>query len=272
MTTFIKIPFAQSGDKVNPPDTDAAGGVNWTQGYPAAYSKDPATDPSAKRIEREDFNGVLNRLSTAINEIQVGGAAPWISPADNGGAARPYSAGNLVSYNNIIWISLIDNNTGIPSIANNWMAAGGPCIGDVVFRARNKPPVQPGAVFMLANGAIAAPTSYPYYAATVEASGVLPDYRGRFLRILDNGKGADVNRQPDSQQNEQVNFSTLKFYGSGGGVGNATVFDATTGVVGIYTNGITQGQIPGVVMQAFSPTDGETRPTNIAITAYVRVG
>lgn len=120
MTTFIKIPFAQSGDKTNPPDTDAAGGVNWTQGYPIAYSKDPATDPAAKRIEREMFNGLLNRLSTAINEIQQNGVAPWIAPADNGGVAYAYAKGIVVSYNGSIWGSLVDANTVEPVEGPNW--------------------------------------------------------------------------------------------------------------------------------------------------------
>lgn len=120
MTTFIKIPFAASGDKVNPPDTDAAGGVNWTQGYPAAYSKDPAIDPSAKRIEREDFNGILNRLSMAINEIQENGVAPWIAPADNGGTPYAYSKGIVVSYNGSIWGSLVASNTTVPTESANW--------------------------------------------------------------------------------------------------------------------------------------------------------
>lgn len=118
MTTFIKIPFASSGDKTNPPSTDASGGVNWTQGYPVAYSKDPATDPSAKRIEREMFNGLLNRLSSAINEIQQNGVAPYISAADNGGSAFAYGKGVLVIYNGELYKSMKTANTTVPT-ANN---------------------------------------------------------------------------------------------------------------------------------------------------------
>lgn len=124
MTTFIKIPFASSGDKTNPPDTDAAGGVNWTQGYPIAYSKDPATDPSAKRIEREYMNGLFNRLSTAINEIQTSGIAPFITSADNGGSPFVYSKGALVSLGGVNYISSADNNTTTPPNAA-WFALPG---------------------------------------------------------------------------------------------------------------------------------------------------
>lgn len=114
MTTFVKVPFAQSGDKTDPPITDPAGGVNWTQGYPQAYSKDPATDPAAKRIEREGFNGVLNKLSTAINEIQVKGVATYITASDNGGSAFAYSKGSVVSLSGNIYRSTVDNNTTTP--------------------------------------------------------------------------------------------------------------------------------------------------------------
>lgn len=128
MTTFIKIPFAQSGDKTNPPDTDVAGGVNWTQGYGTAYSKDPAADPSAKRIEREEFNGVLNRLSTAIREIQYNGITPYITPSDNGGSAFAYDKGVLVLYQEEVYQSRIAGNVSLPSVAADWYKLS---IGDV---------------------------------------------------------------------------------------------------------------------------------------------
>lgn len=120
MTTLIKVPFAQSGDKTIPPVTDPAGGVNWTQGYPTAYSKDPATDPSAKRIEREMFNGILFQLSKAISEIQTTGVSPFISSADNGGTPYAYGIGSIVWYNNTLWRSLIDANTTTPAEGSNW--------------------------------------------------------------------------------------------------------------------------------------------------------
>lgn len=271
MTTLIKIPFAQSGDKTIPPATDVSGGVNWTQGYPSAYSKDPATDPSAKRIEREEFNGILFQLSTALNEIQQNGAAQWISPADNGGSAVQYKAGALVSYQGIIWMSLIDNNTGTPSIAGNWMVPAGPAIGDVCFRFKNSIPVIPGAMFMLANGTTISPTSYPHYARTVDATGKIPEYRGTFLRVLDNGAGRDPGRVMDTVQIESVNFDTLRYYGPGSGSGNVTTIALANATGAVYTNGINQASSGGVA-RAFSPITGETRPTNTAIAAYIRIG
>ncbi|HGX4465268.1 TPA: hypothetical protein ACNEXA_002595 [Escherichia coli] len=121
MTSFIKVPFASSGDKAAVPDTDAGGGVNMTQGYGQAYSLDPATDPSAKRIERDKMNWLFNRITQAINEIQSGGVAPFITSADNGGSAFSYGKGALVSLSGVVYQSLVASNTSTPPGAN-WSA------------------------------------------------------------------------------------------------------------------------------------------------------
>ena len=120
MTTFIKTPFADSGDKATIPTTDASGNVNWSQGFPADYSKDPDTDPSAKRIEREDFNGMMNALSKAINEIQKRGVASFITAADNGGSAFVYESGAIVYYNANLYQSFINNNNSLPTDSRKW--------------------------------------------------------------------------------------------------------------------------------------------------------
>ena len=120
MTTYIRTPFAENGDKAAVPQTDAAGNVNWSQGYPNNYSKDPATDPSAKRIERKEFNDVLNTISKAIREIQTTGVAPFITAADNGNGAFPYGLGAIVSYNNKTYQSLKANNSSLPTVAADW--------------------------------------------------------------------------------------------------------------------------------------------------------
>lgn len=121
MTSFIKVPFASSGDKSAVPDTDSGGSVNMTQGYGQAYSLDPATDPSAKRIERDKMNWLFNRITQAINEIQSSGVAPFITSADNGGAAFSYGKGALVSLGGVVYQSLVANNTATPPGAN-WSA------------------------------------------------------------------------------------------------------------------------------------------------------
>ena len=121
MTSFIKVPFASSGDKTAVPDTGSGGSVNMTQGYGQAYSLDPATDPSAKRIERDKMNWLFNKITQAINEIQSSGVAPFITSADNGGSAFSYGKGALVSLGGVVYQSLVANNTSTPPGAN-WAA------------------------------------------------------------------------------------------------------------------------------------------------------
>lgn len=136
MTSLIKIPFAQSGDKTPVPNTDPSGGVNMTQGYPLGYSKDPATDPQAKRIERELFNGLMNLITTAINELQVNGVAPFITSSDNGGSPFAYGMGATVLYNGRLWTSLANNNTETPSTtALNWSLV--PTFSDITSNIGN---------------------------------------------------------------------------------------------------------------------------------------
>ena len=114
MTSLIKVPFASSGDKTAVPETDASGGVNMTQGYGQAYSLDPATDPSAKRIERDKMNWIFNLITKAINEIQTTGIAPFITSADNGGSPFLYGQGAMVSLAGVVYQSLEAANTTTP--------------------------------------------------------------------------------------------------------------------------------------------------------------
>ena len=114
MTSLIKVPFASSGDKTAVPDTDAGGSVNMTQGYGQAYSLDPATDPSAKRIEREKMNWLFNLITSALKEIQAGGITPFITSADNGGVPYSYGKGATIILGGVVYQSLADSNTTTP--------------------------------------------------------------------------------------------------------------------------------------------------------------
>jgi len=118
MTSLIKIPFADSEDKTAVPVTDAGGGVNMTQGYGQAYSLDPATDPSAKRIKRLLMNGLFNLITKAIQEIQISGVAPFITTDDNGGSPYSYAKGAIVSLGGSVYQSLTTGNTSTPPGVN----------------------------------------------------------------------------------------------------------------------------------------------------------
>ncbi|WP_312624963.1 hypothetical protein [Scandinavium sp.] len=88
--------------------------MNMTQGYGQAYSLDPATDPSAKRIEREKMNGLFNLITSAIGEIQVGGVGQFITADDNGGVPYSYGKGAIALLGGVVYQSLVDANTDTP--------------------------------------------------------------------------------------------------------------------------------------------------------------
>lgn len=283
MTAFIKIPFAGSGDKTPIPDTDPSGGVNMTQGYPVAYSKDPAIDPSAKRIERELFNGLMNRITAAINEIQVNGVAPFITTADNGGTPFAYGKGAIVIYNNITWMNMVANNATTPSVANSWLALGGPMIG-IPFPWQNTAlPDFPGAIFMKCNASNFNAAAYPLYAA-INPSLKTPELRGEFIRGWDDGRGVDAGRallsaQLDALQNITGAFSSADNNTQVGTLGALTgVFagDQSINRVPVWTGtAVTVGsRYAAATFDAsrVARTATETRPQNIAFNYIVRVG
>lgn len=121
MTKYIRVPFADSGDKADVPVASASdGSVSFVQGYPIAYSLDPETDTAAKRIERPKMNFLFNQITAAIQEMQQGGVAPYITADDNGGSAYAYAQGAVVLYNGVVYQSLVANNTQLPTVAANW--------------------------------------------------------------------------------------------------------------------------------------------------------
>ena len=248
MTTFIKIPFASSGDKTNPPDTDAAGGVNWTQGYPIAYSRDPATDPSAKRIEREGFNGTLNVITKAINELQSNGVGTFITSADNGGSPFAYGLGALAILNGVVYQSKVDANVTTPPGAS-WQAivttAPGRLIGVKVLSSSGTYTKTPGTDFIEVEGwggGAGAGVCGPQSNTTRSASG--GGGGGAYARVRFNSGFDSVSYTIGSKGNGGTQasgnggngtssiFGTLMSLAGGGGtVAGVSVVNSQTGLV-----------------------------------------
>lgn len=124
------IPFALSGTKTTVPDTNPGdGSVNYTDGYGANYSLDPATNPAALNIERAKLNELIYELSNAILSWEIHTTADFITSAENGGSAYSYGAGDRVRYDDgsgfKIYESLVNSNAQLPT-GGNWMIASGP--------------------------------------------------------------------------------------------------------------------------------------------------
>lgn len=108
MAKYFKTAFAKNGDRATVPDnTQVDGSVSFEQGYGIDYERDQETDPQAKDIGRESFNGLFHDMTEAVGEIQSSGVAQWIS-------GIKYPKGALVWRNKVLHLSIVDANTSAP--------------------------------------------------------------------------------------------------------------------------------------------------------------
>ncbi len=121
MTKFLKVPFAENGDKQSIPDAPTTDGhVSFSEGWGDDYERDLKTDPNAKPVGRKEMNGILNAITVAIRQYQTSGFPEFITAAANGGTAYAYGKGVIVQYGASQYASLTDNNTSTPGTDNNW--------------------------------------------------------------------------------------------------------------------------------------------------------
>lgn len=128
---YIRIPFANAGDRNEVPAESVDGAISFTTGYGPRYSEDPDTSATARRIQRINFNGLMFRAFFELQQYQQFGVPEYILPADNNAVPFPYSTGALVRYNptdgttsgpgTLVYRSLVDNNTELPTVAANWL-------------------------------------------------------------------------------------------------------------------------------------------------------
>ncbi|EPE3205493.1 phage tail protein [Cronobacter sakazakii] len=123
-------------------------------------------------------------------------------------------------------------------------------------------------VFLKVNGASFDKNKYRKLGVAYP-SGVLPDMRGEFMRGYDDGRGVNPSQALLGWAADEFKTHKHPFIGSGGTVGNNTVFGFESGIKAIYTNGINQPD--GSVEPAFQdPGGAETRPRSVAFNFIVR--
>ncbi|EIY9857758.1 phage tail protein [Escherichia coli] len=124
-----------------------------------------------------------------------------------------------------------------------------------------------GMVFLKFNGAKFSATDYPVL-AKVFPSLVLPEARGDFIRIWDDGRGVDSGRALLSAQSDDFKTHEHKILGLNGS-GSNVVFGTVSNASPLYTSGVSQPA--GSALPAFqNPGGTETRPRNIAFNFLVR--
>lgn len=112
---FFRIPFASSGDVAPIPDGPLGdGSLSYAEGFSFDYERNPASDPAAKRIPRDQTNELYKAITENLGEWQRFTAPQWITAADNGGVSYGYAKGALVRQGGVVYGSLINGNTSTP--------------------------------------------------------------------------------------------------------------------------------------------------------------
>ncbi|RRA44826.1 phage tail protein, partial [Cronobacter sakazakii] len=153
------------------------------------------------------------------------------------------------------------------------LGAGAPAIGIPFFWPSSAMPNTvmtewADMVFLKFNGATFSASNYPKLALVFPAL-TLPESRGEFLRIWDDGRGVDAGRGLLSAQGYAYESHSHRLLMSAGSAGSGNVIGIDSSLNGTLTYNINQpggGQI-----QAIENAGGtETRPRNIAFNFLVR--
>jgi hypothetical protein len=112
---YFGVPFAASGDKaVIPVPAQPGGSMSFTEGFGLDYERNPATDPQAKRIPRDETNQLYYDVTNELRILQVQGVPDWTPASLNGGSPVSYDVGARVRHSGQNWESLTGSNTVEP--------------------------------------------------------------------------------------------------------------------------------------------------------------
>ena len=117
MARYFRLPFADSGDKDPIPDETANSLVSYATGYSQDYQRNPASDPLARRMERNFFNQLLFDVTDTLKNLYETGTVPFITSAMNNGSPFSYPLGARVILSNRIYENTTANNTTTPPAA-----------------------------------------------------------------------------------------------------------------------------------------------------------
>ena len=115
---YYKTPFAESGNKAEVPDVSTGGAVGYDTGFGPDYEL-PQGSLNRKRIERPEYNGVLNGVTKNLKQWQEELYPTWIED-DGTGVAFSYPVGMIVAHAAQNWLSLEAANQEEPGAGNKW--------------------------------------------------------------------------------------------------------------------------------------------------------
>ncbi|HBK4845542.1 TPA: phage tail protein [Enterobacter asburiae] len=158
------------------------------------------------------------------------------------------------------------------ALTNLGLGAGVPAIGIPFFWPSSAMPNTvmtewADMVFLKFNGATFSASNYPKLALVFPGL-TLPEARGEFIRIWDDGRGVDSGRTLLSAQLDDFKTHEHKILGTNGSGGNVA-FGTVSNASPFYTSAVSQPG--GSALPAFqNPGGTETRPRNIAFNFLVR--
>lgn len=125
---FYRFRFAETGDVAAIPDPTQPGGqMSYAEGYGLDYQLDPASDPDARRLSRDQMNQLFRDITDNLREYQIAGFPEYVLPAQNNGVALPYPKNAYCRFDTVgdgtgwnVYCSLVNNNVADPTDATKW--------------------------------------------------------------------------------------------------------------------------------------------------------
>ncbi|MCE1344918.1 phage tail protein [Enterobacter asburiae] len=243
----------------------------------AALAQYTANKSGLDVLDDGDVSGFITKMTTAFGKDFQGLDATLTALAGlaTGANKLPYFTGADAAAQTDL-TSVGRDIIGQSSIANLLtylgLGAGAPAIGIPFFWPSSAMPNTvmtewADMVFLRFNGATFSASNYPKLALVFPAL-TLPEARGEFIRIWDDGRGVDSGRALLSAQSDDFKTHEHKILGTNGSGGNVA-FGTISNASPFYTNGVSQPG--GSALPAFqNPGGTETRPRNIAFNFLVR--
>ncbi|HFV6094822.1 TPA: phage tail protein [Escherichia coli] len=245
----------------------------------AALAQYTANKSGLDVLDDGDLHGFISKMGTAFGKDfqALDATLTALAGLATGENKLPYFTGNDTAAQTdltSVGRDIIGKSTIADILTYLGLGEGAPAIGVPFFWPSAAMPNTvidswSSMVFLKFNGAKFSATDYPVL-AKVFPSLVLPEARGDFIRIWDDGRGVDSGRGLLSTQSDLMKQFTLQYYGPSAGTGTRTVFALQSNANGIYTSGVSQNDGSGTAAAFNVPGGTETRPRNIAFNFLVR--
>ncbi|ENH1658845.1 phage tail protein [Escherichia coli] len=260
----------------------------------AALAQYTANKSGLDVLDDGDLNGFISKMGTAFGKDfqALDATLSALAGLATGANKLPYFTGNDTAAQTdltSVGRDIIGKNTIADILTYLRLGAGAPPIGIPFFWPLAAMPnivmdEWSDMVFLKPNGASFSAVEYPKL-AKVWPGLVIPEMRGEFLRIWDDGRGVDAGRAILSAQGDAIREITGKIYSRGGTATSSGAIAIASGafsyegaISGDTSSTLTTASSPAKQLEAttFSvaasglPTANENRPRNIAFNFLVR--